>query len=367
MVPAWKGQEGLAEIQTEVSAGRRPRVDYLELARVLDADVTDMDYMQTRAAPIARVVARCGALVLAQILDAFLRQRSYARIVARADRFGLPLALLFKLTGGRRDLVLVSVWLSRPKKAVFLSRFRVQTHLRAIINYGSVQRDAAVALGVPPAKLSVALQPVDERFWRPVDGPTKRRVVAVGSEARDYATLVRALEGVDADVDIAVGSSVLDPAGDPRRMFTDLAQDLAPGTALGAPAGSDRITTHVQLRHEQLRELYARARVVVVPLHDVEFDAGVTAITEAMAMGKPVVVTRTSGQVDVVRDGEAGFYVPPGDPQALRQAIERLLDDPREAEQMGGAGRALVEERHRLDDWVQHVAGVVTGDPPGGR
>ena len=38
--------------------------------------------------------------------------------------------------------------------------------------------------------------------------------------------------------------------------------------------------------------MYARARLVVVPLHDVDFDAGVTTITEAMAMGKAVVATQ---------------------------------------------------------------------------
>jgi len=49
------------------------------------------------------------------------------------------------------------------------------------------------------------------------------------------------------------------------------------------------------------RELYARSAVVVVPLYDVDFQAGVTTILEAMAMAKPVVVTRSQGQIDIVR------------------------------------------------------------------
>jgi len=110
----------------------------------------------------------------------------------------------------------------------------------------------------------------------------------------------------------------------------------------------------------RLRDLYARARVVVVPLHDVDFDAGVTTITEAMAMGRAVVVTRTRGQVDVVRDGETGLYVPPGDPAALRAAVRYLLDHPAEAARMGRHGRALAESRHTLDGWVTAVADVVT-------
>ena len=109
--------------------------------------------------------------------------------------------------------------------------------------------------------------------------------------------------------------------------------------------------------------MYARARFVVVPLHDVDFDAGVTTITEAMAMGKAVIATRTRGQVDVIRDGENGRYVPPGDVAALRAAIQDLLDRPDQADRMGKAGRALVESRHTLDRWVADVAAVVAGRP----
>src|SRR4051794_20329648 len=104
MVPAWRGQPTRAELERQAAAGERPRSDYVELARALDADVMDMQYMTERAGPGARLVGRAG-LVTAQVVEAFLRQRRYDRIVARADRLGLPLALLFKLSGGRRDTV----------------------------------------------------------------------------------------------------------------------------------------------------------------------------------------------------------------------------------------------------------------------
>jgi glycosyltransferase involved in cell wall biosynthesis len=147
----------------------------------------------------------------------------------------------------------------------------------------------------------------------------------------------------------------LRPSGDVDAMFAPLRREAA-GTGVAA-----RIRLHQQIDHRTLRRLYARARFVVVPLHDVDFDAGVTTITEAMAMGKAVIVTRTRGQVDIVRDGENGLYVPPGDVGALRAAITRLLDDPAEADRMGRAGRALVESRHTLDGWVAAVAEVVAG------
>jgi glycosyltransferase involved in cell wall biosynthesis len=356
MVPAWPGQETVPELERQAAAGERARSDYVELARALDADVMDMQYMTDRATRAARLVAKRAGLVLGQVAEGFLRRARYTHIVARADRLGLPLALLHKLSGGRRDLVLISVWLSRPKKAVFLSHLKVHSHLSAIISYGSVQNAiAADRLGVPRDKLHHTLHPVDERFWRPSDLPAQRRVVAAGSEARDYRTMIRALDGLDVDADVAVGSSVLRSSGDADAMFGPIVRDAA------GVVSSGRTRIHQQLGHRELRDLYARARVVVVPLHDIEADAGVTSITEAMAMGKPVVATRTRGQVDVVRHGETGLYVAPGDPAELRAAVQRLLDDPAEAERMGRAGRAAVEARHTLDGWVAAVAAVVTG------
>jgi glycosyltransferase involved in cell wall biosynthesis len=354
MVPAWRGQQTFADLRRRADAGIQPRTDYVELAVALDADVMDMQYMTERATVLARVVARSFGIVPAQVIEAFLRQRRYDRILARADRLGLPLALLFKLTRGRRNTVLVSVWLSRPKKAVFLSHLKVHTHLAAIVNYGSVQRDfAAAQLKVPAEKLHLCLQPVDERFWRPHPGPSGNGIVSVGSEARDYTTLVRAIESLDMNADIAVGGAVLRPSGNVDALFGPILRDAA---GAGLPS---RIRVHQQLDAHQLRRLYQRARFVVVPLQNVEFDAGVTAIAEAMAMSKAVVVTRTRGQVDLVRDGENGLYVPPRDPAALRAAIQYLLDNPEEADRMGRAGRAMVESRLTLDRWVRDVADIV--------
>jgi hypothetical protein len=168
MVPAWPGQPSCAELGRLASSGARPRTDYVELARVLNADVMDFQYMREQATRSVWAIANRVGIVEAQIAKAFPRRRHYAHVVARADRLGLPLTLLLKLVRSRQDLVLISVWLSRQKKAVFLRNFRVHSHMSAIVNYSSVQMNiAADRLGVPREKLHLALQPVDERFWRP--------------------------------------------------------------------------------------------------------------------------------------------------------------------------------------------------------
>ncbi|MEA3407267.1 MAG: glycosyltransferase [Chloroflexota bacterium] len=77
------------------------------------------------------------------------------------------------------------------------------------------------------------------------------------------------------------------------------------------------------------------------------------AILEAMAAGLPVVATRVGGVPEVVVDGETGLLVPPGDPDALAQAILRLLRDPDLRHRMGQAGRARVAEHFSVEQMVR--------------
>jgi glycosyltransferase involved in cell wall biosynthesis len=64
-------------------------------------------------------------------------------------------------------------------------------------------------------------------------------------------------------------------------------------------------------------------------------------IIEAMALGRPVIASRVGGIVETVHDGETGLLVPPGDPDALAQAIVNLLRDPQARERMGLRGRQV--------------------------
>jgi glycosyltransferase involved in cell wall biosynthesis len=68
-------------------------------------------------------------------------------------------------------------------------------------------------------------------------------------------------------------------------------------------------------------------------------------VLEAMASETPVVASRTGGLPEVIRDGETGFLVTPGDEDELRDRLRQLLEDSVVARRMGQAARALVVER----------------------
>lgn len=73
------------------------------------------------------------------------------------------------------------------------------------------------------------------------------------------------------------------------------------------------------------------------------------ALLEAMALGRPVVTTSAGGSAEVVIDGESGLVVPPADPDALANAIERVLRDADFARRIAASGERRVREQFSLD------------------
>ena len=169
---------------------------------------------------------------------------------------------------------------------------------------------------------------VDDRFFSPDKVEPKSRtrplICAVGLERRDYPTLLKAVDGLELDVVIAAASPWS------KRKDTTAGERIPPNVTVS------------KFDQSALRQLYAEARFVVMPLEAVDFQAGVTAILEAMAMGKAVICSRVPGQTDVIVDGENGCYVTAGDPDALREEILRLLEQPEEAIRLGSNGRKMV-------------------------
>jgi glycosyltransferase involved in cell wall biosynthesis len=91
----------------------------------------------------------------------------------------------------------------------------------------------------------------------------------------------------------------------------------------------------------------AASDVVVLPT---AYGEGVPKVLiEAAASGRAIVTTDTPGCRDICRDGINGLLVPPGDVEALEQAVHKLAEDRELRERMGAAGRSIAEEGFGLD------------------
>jgi glycosyltransferase involved in cell wall biosynthesis len=179
-------------------------------------------------------------------------------------------------------------------------------------------------------------------------GTPSDMICAAGSEMRDYHTFIEAMRGLDIRCHIAVRDNPPGTSCKGATSRTILAREnLPPNITVGSK------------NYPELRALYARSRFVVIPLKPTDTDNGVSTILEVMAMGKAVICSRVRGQVDVIEDGKTGIFVPQGDPQALRKAIQFLWDRPELADQMGQEARRRVEARLNLDDFAQTVRTAV--------
>jgi glycosyltransferase involved in cell wall biosynthesis len=336
-----------ADLEAKIAQGARPRADYLALAQAFGADLLDYPSARTVAGPLGKLLERAGGPDLVLAWACFRLRRRYKAIVTDGEQIGLPLAAMLKFLGlGRRPRHLMIVHIiSVPKKMIFLDRLGVQSHIDRFLVYATAQKEFIEGRWKIPGR-QVLFTPfmVDSDFFAPdkVEAPAAEpQICAVGLERRDYPTLLRAVEGLAAKVVIAAAS--------PWSKRSDSTQ----GQAIPTNVVVRRFTQH------ELRQLYADSRFLVMPLENVEFQAGVTAILEAMAMERAVLCSRTPGQTDVIIEGETGRYVPPGDPAALRAAMEQMLANTDETRRMGRAGRRLILQSMSLDRYAERLADFV--------
>ncbi|MGD0911469.1 MAG: glycosyltransferase family 4 protein [Terracidiphilus sp.] len=91
-------------------------------------------------------------------------------------------------------------------------------------------------------------------------------------------------------------------------------------------------------------------------------------VLEAAATGIPVVTTLSTGSRDSVVPEVTGLLIPPGYPEAITEAVSKLLADPERAQRMGRAARAWVME-HYIDEHVMHLTSSfyksLLASPPG--
>ncbi|MDP5181829.1 glycosyltransferase [Blastococcus sp. BMG 814] len=119
----------------------------------------------------------------------------------------------------------------------------------------------------------------------------------------------------------------------------------------GSPA-AERITMAGFVDHAAVPAVLSSLDVLVLPSAYEEMGS---VLVEAMASGLPVVASDVGGIPEVVRDGETGLLVPPGDVDALAAALDRLVaDEPLRSRLAAGAGA-----RARAYAWP-HLAGCVT-------
>jgi glycosyltransferase involved in cell wall biosynthesis len=201
-------------------------------------------------------------------------------------------------------------------------------------------------LGISQEKVHIlfAEPPIDLSFFRPGLVSTNKQRTIIGSgglESRDYRTLAAATSDMDLDVKICAASpnaTVL------KRTFPDV-----------IPANMS--SSYYDL--VGLRQLYWDSDIVVVTLYENTQEAGFTTMLEAMACGRPVIMTRKPGAIDEMIEAGCLTGVNVGDVEGLKKAIKDLLGNPEKAAIQAQRGYDFVVKHYNSQLYIDDVVDLM--------
>lgn len=218
----------------------------------------------------------------------------------------------------------------------------------------TLRHDMVERLRVSPSRVTAIAGAVDgHRFHPDISGDRIRRefglsptaplvgIVARIAPSRGHLTLVEAF----AQVYTAISTARLMIVGK-GEFRTQVEQRVA-------ELGLTEAVIFTGYREQDLPEVLAALDVFVLMAPGSE--GSCRAVLEAMAVGKPVVATRTGALQDIVLDGETGLLIEPQAGMALAHAISRLLRASEQARRMGLLGRQRVEHAFSHQRQVDEV------------
>jgi colanic acid/amylovoran biosynthesis glycosyltransferase len=162
--------------------------------------------------------------------------------------------------------------------------------------------------------------------------------------------------------DVVVASARLVERGVPHRLLVVGEGPLRRELEACAAASAAPATFSGALPQERVLQLYRSASVFCLPsvvASTGDRDGLPTSVLEAMALGAPVVTTAVNGLCDLVIHEHTGLVVPEHDPDALADAVERLLHDPELAARLAAEARQYVENSFSLERSVSTLRSLL--------
>jgi glycosyltransferase involved in cell wall biosynthesis len=295
------------------------------------------------------LVTRTGGYggAFAAVLGVRRRIAAADAVFSTVDTLGIPLVLLRQARlVARTPVVYASIGLldrmARLRSARALRRHRSAfDDVDLVLAYGHAEAEELRAwlapLERPPVVRFVPFG-VDTDAFAPVDVPPDLDVVAIGADPRrDWALLQRVA------------------ARTPTLAYRAIAAHEQRSALVSPPVN---VEVELGLPLEDVRERLQRARIVALPVVDNAYSGATTTLLQAMACGRPVVVSRTRAIADGygLVDGENCILVPPGDEDAFAGAISGLAAEPERAAALGARARAHVVAEL---GWARYTAAIV--------
>jgi glycosyltransferase involved in cell wall biosynthesis len=323
----------------------------------LGVPVTTVRHLHRDISPVRDVLA---TFRLARLIRE-LRPQILHTHTAKAGAVGRAAALL---AGRARPPIVVHTfhghvlrgYFGRFWTGVFLTLERLLARRTdALVAVSPEVRDELVALGIAPeskfAVIRLGIELKERVAMDPAERAETRRVMGIG-DGRFVVGWIGRMTGVKRADDILRAVKLLRDRGvDACLVMVGDGPDHQQIERLASELGimRDCLFTGYQ---EEVGHFFAAFDVFV--LSSGNEGTPVTAI-EALAGGCPVVATRVGGVPDVVRDGEDGFLVEPGNVEELADRLARLAADPEFRTRLGRAGRDRVLSRYAVERLLDDV------------
>lgn len=317
----------------------RPEREFEKLSRLLGATVVGQ-LKEVRGSAWYYLEKKTG-LDFSQAVKIIRQYPEADAYVSFSERIGIPLGILFRMRRNQRPFhILIAHHLNTKFKKLLRILTGWSSGVNRIIVLCRSQLPFAQQLVLDEA-VFIRAGVADEKFYRPIGSGEENYILAVGSEQRDYGTLVEASAQLEVSVKILSSSPWSRKKG---KLYSEK---------------TGKVEFLPKVSYAELRRLYDSARLVVVPLFDVDYAAGHNAILEAFCMKKAVVVSASRGIMDYVEHLRTAFLTCPGNSDELSNAIKTVVGDSLLRQHMGATARQEVERELNLHNYAHALAKCV--------
>lgn len=284
------------------------------------------------------------------ILPVFYKMMNNDIIVAFSDRIAFPIAYL-RSFGILKRYPICCITVGLPEKLESFRNNRLKKKIVGEFNqYGKLISLSVKELqtliekhGIKRSVIDFVPAGVDIDYFRPYDTVIEYDVLSIGADPnRDFETLFKAANSLLNNKFLVVTTKAHANA------FTNV-----PGN----------VEIMIDIPMSKIRELFAKCRIVAIPVRDNTYSGGTTVMLQAMSMEKAVIANKVGANINGYgfRHGDNCIFVEVGNPEALTSEIYKILTNPEKAQKIGYNARKHVEMNLNLEKFHSKLFKIAKG------
>jgi len=180
---------------------------------------------------------------------------------------------------------------------------------------------------------------INSNFYKPLKIQSEEFIFSIGNDnGRDFKLLIESCENINVKIKIKTNLTVLDD------LYLNKNVEVIKG----------------RISFDEMKTMYAKSKIVVIPLFNCDHASGVNSVLEAMSMGKALIVSRSEGISDYVINNKNAIVVEPGNKEQLKKTIIELLKKPDDIKRLGYNARKFIEENCDSKIYNKNLAKIIS-------